>query len=80
MNSSLQPADPPPDEIKKSDNETEKEPTPQTTVANTNQGKDMPPSLQNNYVAHSKNSEGENPNIDMITTKTSEKAVNNIMT
>ena len=40
----------------------------------------MPPSLQNNYVAHSKNSEGENPNIDMITTKTSEKAVNNIMT
>ena len=49
MNSNLQSPDPPPDEIEKSDDETEKEPTPQITDANTNQSKDIPPSLQNNH-------------------------------
>ena len=71
---------PPPNENEKSDNKTEKEPTPQTADANTNQVKYMPQSLQNNHEAHSNNSEGENPNIDIITLKTPEKLANNIMT
>ena len=60
MNSNLQSPDPPPDEIEKSDDETEKEPTPQITDANTNQSKDIPPSLQNNHEELRKNQKVKN--------------------
>ena len=36
--------------------------------------------LQNNNEGHSKNSKGENPNIDIITMKNIKKAANNILT
>ena len=67
---------PPPDEIEKSNDETEKEPTQQSTDANTNQSKDTPPSFQKNREGHSKYSEDDISNIDTITMKTPEKAAN----
>ena len=57
-----------------------KEQTQQTTDANTNQGNNMPPSLQNNHEGYSKNSEDKNPNIDIITMENPDKAANNIIT